>query len=226
MARAVPPLTITVAGVKKVVVLDYGSGNLRSAERALARVGADVEVTSDGRAALDADGLVVPGVGAFAACMQGLRAVDGPRIIGRRLAGGRPVLGICVGMQVLFERGLEHGQDAEGCGEWPGVVEQLKAPVLPHMGWNTVEAPPGSVLFDGLADQRFYFVHSYGVRSFPLGADGPPSPLPPPLVTWAEHGDRFVAGVENGALSATQFHPEKSGDAGAQLLTNWLGTLH
>ncbi len=226
MAGAVPPLTITVAGVKKVVVLDYGSGNLRSAERALARVGADVEVTSDGRAALDADGLVVPGVGAFAACMQGLRAVDGPRIIGRRLAGGRPELGICVGMQVLYERGLENGQDAEGCGEWPGVVEQLKAPVLPHMGWNTVEAPAGSVLFDGLADQRFYFVHSYGVRSFPLGADGPPSPLPPPLVTWAEHGDRFVAGVENGALSATQFHPEKSGDAGAQLLTNWLGTLH
>jgi glutamine amidotransferase len=215
-----------VAGVKKVVVIDYGSGNLLSAERALARVGADVEVTSDSRAALDADGLVVPGVGAFAACMAGLRAVDGPRIIGRRLAGGRPVLGICVGMQILFERGLEHGQDAEGCGEWPGVVEQLKAPVLPHMGWNTVEAPAGTALFDGLADQRFYFVHSYGVRSFPLGTEGPPSPLPPPLVTWAEHGDRFVAGVENGALSATQFHPEKSGDAGAQLLTNWLGTLH
>ncbi len=218
-------LTATVAGVKKVVVLDYGSGNLRSAERALARVGADVEVTSDSRAALDADGLVVPGVGAFAACMDGLRAVDGPRIIGRRLAGGRPVLGICVGMQILFERGLEHGQDAEGCGEWPGVVEPLKAPVLPHMGWNTVESPAGSVLFDGLSDQRFYFVHSYGVRSFPLGENGLPSPLPKPLVTWAEHGDRFVAGVENAALSATQFHPEKSGDAGAQLLTNWLGTL-
>jgi glutamine amidotransferase len=214
-----------VAGVKKVVVLDYGSGNLRSAERALARVGADVEVTSDGRAALEADGLVVPGVGAFAACMDGLRAVDGPRIIGRRLAGGRPVLGICVGMQILFERGLEHGQDAEGCGEWPGVVEQLKAPVLPHMGWNTVEPPPGSVLFDDLDGERFYFVHSYGVRSFALGGDGPPSPLAPPLVTWAEHGDRFVAGVENGPLSATQFHPEKGGDAGAQLLTNWLGTL-
>jgi imidazole glycerol-phosphate synthase subunit HisH len=215
-----------VAAVKKVVVLDYGSGNLRSAERALARVGADVEVTSDFSTAFEADGLVVPGVGAFAACMQGLRAVDGPKLIGRRLAGGRPVLGICVGMQVLFERGLEHGQDAEGCGEWPGVVEQLEAPVLPHMGWNTVDAPAGTALFDGLADQRFYFVHSYGVRSFPLGTEGPPSPLPPPLVTWAEHGDRFVAGVENGALSATQFHPEKSGDAGAQLLTNWLGTLH
>jgi glutamine amidotransferase len=219
------PLLGTVGSVKKVVILDYGSGNLRSAERALERVGADVTVTSDPQAALDADGLVVPGVGAFAACMAGLRAVDGPRIIDRRLAGGRPVLGICVGMQILFDRGVEHGQDAEGCGEWPGVVEQLKAPVLPHMGWNTVEVPAGSVLFDGLAGERFYFVHSYGVRDFPLAADGPPSPLPRPLVTWAEHGDRFVAGVENTALSATQFHPEKSGDAGAQLLTNWLATL-
>jgi glutamine amidotransferase len=225
MSRAHRPLVGTVAGVKKkVVVLDYGSGNLRSAERALARVGADVTVTADQSAALDADGLVVPGVGAFAACMDGLRAVDGPRLIGRRLAGGRPVLGVCVGMQILFEKGVEHGHDAEGCGEWPGVVEPLQAPVLPHMGWNTVEAPEGSVLFDGLADQRFYFVHSYGVRDFTLGQDGG-TRLAPPKVTWAEHGDRFVAGVENGALSATQFHPEKSGDAGAQLLTNWLRTL-
>jgi glutamine amidotransferase len=223
--RAAVSLLGSVAGVKQVTILDYGSGNLRSAERALARVGADVTVTADREAALDADGLVVPGVGAFAACMEGLRAVDGPRIIGRRLAGGRPVLGICVGMQILFDRGVEHGHDAEGCGEWPGVVEQLQAPVLPHTGWNTVEAPEGSVLFDGLADQRFYFVHSYGVRDFPLGADGPPTPLAKPKVTWARHGDRFVAGVENGALSATQFHPEKSGDAGAQLLENWLQTL-
>jgi glutamine amidotransferase len=211
--------------VKKVVVLDYGSGNLRSAERALERVGADVTVTADRQAALDADGLVVPGVGAFAACMAGLRAVDGPRIIDRRLAGGRPVLGICVGMQILFDRGVEHGHDTEGCGEWPGVVERLEAPVLPHMGWNTVHVPDGSALFAGLADQRFYFVHSYGVRDFRLGAEGPPTRLRPPLVTWAEHGDRFVAGVENGPLSATQFHPEKSGDAGAALLTNWLDTL-
>jgi glutamine amidotransferase len=215
----------SVGSVKKVAVLDYGSGNLRSVERALARVGADVTVTSDFQAAFDADGLVVPGVGAFAACMAGLRGVDGPRLIGRRLAGGRPVLGVCVGMQILFERGLEHGHDAEGCGEWPGVVEQLAAPVLPHMGWNSVEVPAGSVLFDGLADERFYFVHSYGVREFPLAADGPRSPLATPRVTWAEHGDRFVAGVENGPLSATQFHPEKSGDAGAGLLTNWLSTL-
>jgi glutamine amidotransferase len=225
-AAAPSSLMGSVGSVKKVVILDYGSGNLRSAERALARVGADVTVTADAPAALEADGLVVPGVGAFAACMAGLRAVDGPKIIGRRLAGGRPVLGICVGMQILFERGVEHGHDAEGCGEWPGVVEPLKAPVLPHMGWNTVDAPADTVLFDGLADERFYFVHSYGVRDFPLAADGPPSPLAKPKVTWAEHGDRFVAGVENGPLSATQFHPEKSGDAGAQLLTNWLNTLH
>ena len=224
--RAAVSLLGSVAGVKQVTILDYGSGNLRSAERALARVGADVTVTADREAALDADGLVVPGVGAFAACMEGLRAVDGPRIIGRRLAGGRPVLGICVGMQILFDRGVEHGHDAEGCGEWPGIVEQLKAPILPHMGWNTVEAPEGSVLFDGLADQRFYFVHSYGVRDFPLAADGPPTPLAKPKVTWAEHGgDRFVAAVENGPLSATQFHPEKSGDAGAALLRNWVATL-
>jgi glutamine amidotransferase len=216
----------SVSAVKKVVVLDYGSGNLRSAERALSRVGADVTVTADPRVALDADGLVVPGVGAFAACMDGLRAVEGPKVIGRRLAGGRPVLGICVGMQVLFERGVEHGSDAEGCGEWPGVVEQLQAPVLPHMGWNTVQAPEDTTLFAGLDDQRFYFVHSYGVRRFPLAEEGGlPSRLTPPSVTWAEHGDRFVAGVENGPLSATQFHPEKSGDAGAQLLTNWLTTL-
>jgi glutamine amidotransferase len=215
----------SVAAVKKVVVLDYGSGNLRSAERALARVGADVTVTADPHAALEADGLVVPGVGAYAACMDGLRAVDGPKVIGRRLAGGRPVLGICVGMQILFERGVEHGQDAEGCGEWPGVVEQLQAPVLPHMGWNTVQTPEDTTLFAGLEDQRFYFVHSYGVREFPLAEAGVTGRLTPPSVTWAEHGDRFVAGVENGPLSATQFHPEKSGDAGAQLLTNWLNTL-
>ncbi|GAA1341716.1 imidazole glycerol phosphate synthase subunit HisH [Saccharothrix algeriensis] len=205
----------------RVVVLDYGSGNLRSAERALQRVGATVEVTSDHRAALDADGLVVPGVGAFAACMAGLNEVKGGRIVGERLAGGRPVLGICVGMQILFERGIEHGVRSEGCGEWPGTVERLEAPVVPHMGWNTVRAPEGTKLFAGLdADTRFYFVHSYGVRRWELEAS---EVIRPPLVTWATHGgDDFVAAVENGPLWATQFHPEKSGDAGAHLLENWL----
>ncbi|MFI6450662.1 imidazole glycerol phosphate synthase subunit HisH [Streptosporangium amethystogenes] len=209
--------------VKKVTVLDYGSGNLRSAERALARVGAEVTVTADYEAAMEADGLLVPGVGAFAACMAGLREVRGERIIARRLSAGRPVLGICVGMQILFETGVEHGVTTEGCGEWPGTVESLEAPVLPHMGWNTVKAPAGTVLFAGLdADTRFYFVHSYGVRTWELQ----PGPgFADPLVTWAEHGVPFVAAVENGPLMATQFHPEKSGDAGAQLLTNWLGTV-
>lgn len=204
-------------------MLDYGSGNLRSAERALRRVGADVVVTADRQEALEADGLVVPGVGAFAACMEGLTAVDGPRIIERRLAGGRPVLGICVGMQVLFDLGVEWGERTRGCGQWPGTVERLKADVLPHMGWNTLRVPPGSTLFDGLdADTRFYFVHSFGVRRWEMESDPDTAVLKPPLVTWAHHGEDFVAAVENGALAATQFHPEKSGDAGATVLRNWL----
>ncbi|WP_312874674.1 imidazole glycerol phosphate synthase subunit HisH [Actinomadura litoris] len=214
--------------MRRVAVLDYGSGNLRSAERALARAAgsrAEVTVTSDWDTALGADGLVVPGVGAFAACMAGLRAVRGEQVIGRRLAGGRPVLGICVGMQILFTKGIEHGVTTEGCDEWPGTVDRLEAPVVPHMGWSTVDAPSGSDLFAGIdPGTRFYFVHSYAARRWELEPD-PTGHLKPPLVTWAEHGDRFVAAVENGPLCATQFHPEKSGDAGAALLRNWLTTL-
>ncbi len=191
------------------------------------RAGASVTLTADLTTAQEADGLVVPGVGAFAACMAGLRAIKGERAIGRRLAGGRPVLGICVGMQVLFERGIEHGVETEGCDEWPGVVERLQAPVVPHMGWNTVEVEQSprtaTTLFEGLADQHFYFVHSYGVRDWTLRTN---DRTRAPLVHWAEHGgDRFVAAVENGPLSATQFHPEKSGDAGAALLRNWVRAL-
>ncbi|MER0243985.1 imidazole glycerol phosphate synthase subunit HisH [Streptomyces sp. HSW2009] len=207
-----------------VVVFDYGFGNVRSAERALAHVGADVEITGDYERAMAADGLLVPGVGAFAACMQGLRAARGDWIVGRRLAGSRPVLGICVGMQILFERGIEHGVETEGLDEWPGTVGPLAAPVVPHMGWNTVTPAAGSELFAGLdADARFYFVHSYAVREWTLEIANPA--MRPPQVTWATHGEPFVAAVENGPLRATQFHPEKSGDAGAQLLTNWLDTL-
>jgi len=212
----------------RVVVLDYGSGNLRSAVRAVERAGADVTLTADRARAQEADGLLVPGVGAFAACMAGLRAVRGHEVIGRRLAGGRPVLGICVGMQILFERGVEHGVETDGCDEWPGVVERLQAPVVPHMGWNTVEVPTGTRLFAGIEDERFYFVHSYGVRDWTLVTN---DRTRAPLVTWAETGpgdrggDRFVAAVENGPLSATQFHPEKSGDAGAALLRNWVTSL-
>ena len=179
-------------------------------------------LTSDRRTVEASDALVVPGVGAFAACMEGLRGVHGPELIGRFLAGGRPVLGICVGMQVLFERGVEHGVETDGCDEWPGTVERLKAPVVPHMGWNTVVDPECTRMFAGIEDQRFYFVHSYAVRDWLLETHGRTRP---PLVTWAEHGgDRFVAAVENGPLCATQFHPEKSGDAGAALLRNWVET--
>jgi glutamine amidotransferase len=206
-----------------VVVLDYGSGNLRSVVRAVERAGADVTLTGDFDTALAADGLVVPGVGAYAACMAGLTAIKGDRIIGRRLAGGRPVLGICVGMQVLFGRGVEHGVETDGCDEWPGTVSRLQADVVPHMGWNTVETPVGTSLFAGVEAERFYFVHSYAARSWDLVTTGHTRE---PLVTWAEHGgDRFVAAVENGPLCATQFHPEKSGDAGAALLRNWVGSL-
>lgn len=212
---------------KSVVVFDYGFGNVRSAERAVQRAGAEVEITRDYDKAMAADGLLVPGVGAFAACIAGLRAARGDWVIGRRLAGGRPVLGICVGMQILFSRGVEHGEEAEGMDEWPGTVGPLKADrehAVPHMGWNTVEAPADSRLFAGLpADERFYFVHSYAVHDWEMETGNPS--LRAPKVSWTTHGSRFVSAVENGPLWATQFHPEKSGDAGAHLLSNWIETL-
>ncbi|MCD9197577.1 imidazole glycerol phosphate synthase subunit HisH [Aeromicrobium wangtongii] len=207
----------------RVAVLDYGSGNLRSAVRAVERAGADVTLTDDATVAAEADGLLVPGVGAFESCMRGLREVDGVRIIERRLIAGRPVMGICVGMQILFAEGIEHGVRTEGCAEWPGVIEKLQAPIVPHMGWNTVEPGEGSRMFAGIEDERFYFVHSYGLRDWVLSQ---PPAFPDPAVTWTEYeGERFVSAVEHGPLWATQFHPEKSGDAGMLLLQNWLATL-
>ena len=206
----------------RVVVLDYGSGNIHSAIKALAAAGAEVELTANRKSILEADGLLVPGVGAFTAVMDQLNQVSAAQLIEQRLIAGKAVLGICVGQQVMFERGIEHGIETEGLGQWPGVVEKLDAEILPHMGWNTVNAPADSKLFEGIADERFYFVHSYGVKTWMLDASGP---LVAPKVTWSNYGSDFVAAVENGPLSATQFHPEKSGEAGIKLLQNWLQTF-
>ncbi len=207
---------------KNVVVYDYGSGNVHSAVKALVAAGANVELTGDVSKALNADGLVVPGVGAFASVMEQLNARKVNELLDKRLVAGRPVLGICVGMQVLFELGVEHGLETEGLAQLPGKVEMLDAPTLPHIGWNTVNSAKGSKLFAGVEHERFYFVHSYGVKNWELEAIGS---FIPPKVTWAEYGSPFVAACEVGPLSATQFHPEKSGEAGIQLLTNWVATL-
>jgi glutamine amidotransferase len=199
-----------------IAILDYGSGNLRSAERAFATAGKEVVVTSDRTVALEAEGLVVPGVGAFAACMSGLNAVDGAAIVRERLQKERPVLGICIGMQIMFAHGTEHAEALphQGIGIWDGTVSQLDAPILPHMGWNTVETDPDSVLFKGVESDSFYFVHSYAAKT----AVGK-------MQAWSTHGERFLAAVEDGYMSATQFHPEKSGTAGLALIKNWVGSL-
>lgn len=207
----------------RVVLFDYGSGNIRSGERALARAGADVEVTSSAEAAIEAPGVVVPGVGAFAACMRSLRAAGGDTMVKRRRAGGRPLLGICVGHQVLYERGDEHGISTPGLGIWPGAVSAVVAPVLPHVGWNTVSASAGSAMFAGICDERFSFVHSYAAHESP-DAGGPDGGAR--RVSLSSYGpDIFVAAVEDGPLWSTQFHPEKSGDSGIALLRNWISSL-
>lgn len=199
-----------------IAILDYGSGNLRSAERAFATSGHEVLVTPDARIASEADGLVVPGVGAFAACMKGLNAIDGASIINSRLKNERPTLGICIGMQILFAAGAEHSQTQPhpGVGIWPGTVTELSSPLLPHMGWNTVDAPTASLLFSGISNESFYFVHSFAAKT-PVGE----------MQTWTTYGKRFLSAVEDGYMSATQFHPEKSGDVGLALIKNWSKSL-
>jgi glutamine amidotransferase len=208
--------------IKTVAVLDYGSGNIHSACRALEQAGSRVILTKDRKTALESEGLLVPGVGAFSAVMSKLDAFGAASVIDQRLAAGRGVLGICVGMQVMFERGLEHGQDAAGLGQWPGTVEKLNAPTLPNIGWSKVEASADSRLFVGIEQEHFYFVHSYAAKRWELQID---PPFIPAALTWSEHGEKFLAAVENGPLCATQFHPEKSGEAGLQLLRNWISTL-
>ncbi|MFR0569645.1 imidazole glycerol phosphate synthase subunit HisH [Bifidobacterium apri] len=212
-----------------VVVFDYGFGNVRSMVRALANLGLDVTLTSDYRQSVEADGLVVPGVGAFGACVESLRNVGGDRVVYDRLRAGRPVLGVCVGEQIMFDHGNELGNPADGLGLIHGEVNLLDADVVPHMGWDTIEAPQGSVLLRGLTGERFYFVHSYaamdaqpvenGTQEIDFGDEQQ-------KVTWCTYGrSRFVAAYERGPLFATQFHPEKSAEAGAQLLRNWVSTF-
>ncbi len=198
-----------------IAILDYGSGNVRSALRAFERAGKEVLLTSDYSVALEAEGLVVPGVGAFGACMQGLKSVRGDQLVRERIALSRPTIGICVGMQIFFAEGVEHGQH-QGVGVWPSTVEKLSAPVLPHMGWNTVVTAPGSQLFRGVEGESFYFVHSYGVTTPVEGSA---------LHSWSDYDSRFLAAIEDGVISATQFHPEKSGDAGLHLIKNWVSGL-
>lgn len=222
----------------KVVVFDYGFGNVRSMMRALAHIGLDATLTSDHRQSVEADGLVVPGVGAFAACMEGLHAVRGDDVIMRRLAAGRPVLGVCVGLQVMFTQGSESGVTTPGLGVIDGSVDLIDADVVPHMGWDTIQASDDSTLLRGLGDERFYFVHSYAASSARVpdvdyDTEGTEPRLAAPIaqdmaqrVTWCDYGrSHFVAAYERGPLSATQFHPEKSGEAGSALLKNWAETL-
>lgn len=208
--------------IKTVAVLDYGSGNVHSACRALEHAGARVVLTSAKQVLQSADGLLIPGVGAFHSVMEKLNAIGTSVIIDKRLTAGKPVLGICVGMQVMFSRGVEHKIETEGLGQWPGSVEQLDAKTLPHMGWSKVEVDANSRLFSCLESERFYFVHSYAAKRWELDIQ---PPFPKAQLAWSEHGERFLAAVENGPLSATQFHPEKSGAAGIKLLQNWIATL-
>jgi glutamine amidotransferase len=207
---------------KNIVVFDYGSGNIRSVQKGLQKIGADVVVSNDFETCLNAKGLIIPGVGAFAACMEGITKYRGLEIVDKRLAGNRFILGICVGMQVMFENGLEHGTKTAGLNQWPGDVTEIQAPILPHMGWNNVQVARGSKLFKGVEAEKFYFVHSFAAKDLDLHGT---EKIDAPLKHYATHGEKFLASVENGPLSATQFHPEKSGDAGLQLLSNWLETV-
>ena len=196
-----------------IAILDYGSGNLRSALRAFETTGHKVTLTSDPEAAVAADALVVPGVGAFGACMDGLLKVNGDEIIKSRAAAGKPTLGICVGMQIMFQEGLEHGS-FKGVGALKGIVKKMNAPVLPHMGWNTVDIHGTSKLFKGVEKESFYFVHSYAVQECNVNT----------YSSTDYHGE-FISAIEAESICATQFHPEKSGAAGLKLINNWVESL-
>jgi glutamine amidotransferase len=197
-----------------IAILDYGSGNLRSAERAFATASREVIVTSDPQVCERAKGLVIPGVGAFAACMNQLIAINGGEIIKSHIAAGKKILGICVGMQILFNKGFEK-TTSQGLGILKGDVELLPAKILPHIGWNQVETSEKSTLFKGIEKERFYFVHSYGLLK----------PVEEGINSYTDYEGRFVSAVEMELVSAVQFHPEKSGAAGLKLISNWVESL-
>jgi glutamine amidotransferase len=226
---------------KKIVIFDYGFGNVRSAMRAFEHVGATVELTNDYQAAITASGLVVPGVGAFNACIEGFRGAQGQEVLLQRLRQEAPVFGICVGHQILFERSEEGEVSPLGIGLIPGVVERLRASVVPHMGWNEVDVPPGALApapLRGLLGERFYFVHSYGVLGAPTwhgnsataaaasaAATAAAAQDAPGVATTTHEQCEFISAIQQGALFGTQFHPEKSGQAGLALIKNWLDDL-
>ena len=197
-----------------IAILDYGSGNLRSAERAFQIATEDVVVTSDAKVCREARALVVPGVGAFAACMDQLIGIGGAEIVAERVELARPIFGICVGMQIFFDSSSEKIQK-NGLGILPGTVSELSAPILPHMGWNTVSPDKDSKLFKGIETESFYFVHSFAAKN----------PVENASNTISNYGEDFLAAVEKDFIVSTQFHPEKSGAAGAKLISNWVKTL-
>jgi glutamine amidotransferase len=199
----------------RLAILDYGMGNLRSVEKAFEHVGAEVLRTADADAAADAAGLVLPGVGAFPKAMERVRELGFDRLIAERMGEGTPVLGICLGMQLLFERSSELG-GAEGLGLLAGGVEPLEAPGLkiPHIGWEPMRLERESEIAAGIASETpFYFVHTLTVR--------PDDPAD--VLGTAVYGDRFVGAVERAPLYGFQFHPEKSSAAGLRLLENFAG---
>jgi imidazole glycerol-phosphate synthase subunit HisH len=197
-----------------VALLDYGVGNLHSAAKALDRAGAEIRVVPTVAEAAGAAGLVVPGVGAYGACLSGLASAGGPAAVAGWLEGGRPLLGICVGMQLLFEAS-EEGPVSDGAGVVAGKIRRLTGGggvKIPHIGWDEVSVRRGSRLLAGLGDgTRFYFVHSYA-----------PEPDGDAVAAVCDYGGRFAAAVEHGNLFGTQFHPEKSGEAGLTLLANFV----
>lgn len=200
-----------------IAILDYGSGNLRSAQRACEETTHEVVITSDAEVAQKADGLVVPGVGAFGSCMEGLLAINGDEIIRARVQAKKKILGICVGMQILFDESEESykNREPQGLGIARGKVVKVDAPVVPHIGWNTISSPESSVLFKGIRSERFYFVHSYAALTTSKDF----------ATTTANYGNQFIAAIESDTVSAVQFHPEKSGAAGLRLIKNWADSL-